>query len=166
MHLLSQTPDGLSGVQMLSTNTKINDSQEESLLLVEYVDTKKTSPDLLALPVSQQVLKKLDAKLAGVDIVVHQNALLDIVDKIEKFTNEVIKNAKNLYVPEKPVEAIVEVAKPAPPKPKLSRANSRKMSFGTSVKIAQWGARAKKSVARKKSIIEEHPKDLEVRTYM
>ena len=50
---------------------------------------------VLAKPISQQVLKKLNASLEGVDIVVHQDALLDIVEKIQKFTNDVIKNAKH-----------------------------------------------------------------------
>ena len=57
---------------------------------------------VLAKPISQQVLKKLNASLEGVDIVVHQDALLDIVEKIQKFTNDVIKNAKHLIGPELP----------------------------------------------------------------
>ena len=123
---------------------------------------------VLAKPISQQVLKKLNASLEGVDIVVHQDALLDIVEKIQKFTNDVIKNAKHLIGPElpEPNENFVNATENRDmemksPRPKLQRQTSRKMSFATTVQVARWGKRAKRSLARQN--VEEYPTDLKVR---
>ena len=125
---------------------------------------------VLAKPISQQVLRKLDASLEGVDIVIHQNALLDIVEKIQKFTNDVLKNAKHLIGTElqeqnenfvNATENNVEIKSP---KPKFQRQNSRKMSFATTVQVARWGKRAKRSIARQNSVLEEHPTELMVST--
>ena len=57
-HLLLKTPDGLcgEGVKMLSTDqiTKLNDSprstKNKNLLSIEYVDFKKSSPELKGNP--------------------------------------------------------------------------------------------------------------------
>ena len=60
-HLLLKTPDGLcgEGVKMLSTDqiTKLNDSprstKNKNLLSIEYVDFKKTSPELKGNPLDK-----------------------------------------------------------------------------------------------------------------
>ena len=60
-HLLLKTPDGLcgEGVKMLSTDqiTKLNDSpgstKNKNILSIEYVDFKKTSPELKGNPLDK-----------------------------------------------------------------------------------------------------------------
>ena len=180
-HLLLKTPDGDCCVKMLSTNksTKIQDLQ--SLLSIKYVKFNKNSPEILAKPINQRVFQDLVANLEGVDIVIHQNALLDITEKMTKFYEQVIKNAKHLIGPEAPeqngdkfnnyTEQTIEQTKPPEPKPmspkpKFQRMNSRKMSFvkaATSVQVANRLRKAKTSVSRQNSALEELPTDLKVR---
>merc|ERR1711971_618533 len=119
------------------------------------------------------------ANLEGVDIVIHQNALLDIAEKMTKFYEQVIKNAKHLIGPEAPeqngdkfnnyTETIEETKPPEPkpmsPKPKFQRMNSRKMSFvkaATSVQVAnRFVKKGKSSVSRQNSVV-ELPTDLKM----
>ena len=75
-HLLLHTPQGLP-VQMLSTKKVLGQDQ---LLTIHYTDVKKSSPDLAV--DYDNVLKRLDINLAGVDIVVHQNAIMDLHSKV------------------------------------------------------------------------------------
>ena len=175
-HLLLQTPDGDVCVKMLSTN-----QSTKSLLSIKYVKFNKKSPEILAKPINQRVFQDLEAKLAGVDIVVHQNALLDIAEKMTKFYEQVIKNAKNLIGPEaleqngdksnNYMETIEQTKPPEPkpmsPKPKFQRMNSQKMSFVKAATSAQMANRfvkkAKTSVSRQNSALEELPTDLKVR---
>ena len=95
-HLLLKTPKGVP-VKMLSTK-----SNKNKLLSIEYVDARKNSPKLSS--DHDNVLKKLDVQLAGVDIIVHQNAILDIIGKVNKFTDEVMSNTRNLIIdtPQRP----------------------------------------------------------------
>ena len=172
-------------MKMLSTNqsTKIQDlsATDQSLLSIKYVKFNKNSPDILAKPINQRVFQDLVANLEGVDIVIHQNALLDIAEKMTKFYDQVIKNAKHLIGPEAPeqngdkfnnyAETIEETKPPEPkpmsPKPKFQRMNSRKMSFvkaATSVQVAnRFVKKGKTSVSRQNSALVELPTDLKVR---
>jgi hypothetical protein len=77
-HLLLKTPEGLP-VKILST--KKSEFDEENLLSIEYTDVKKNSPELHSEHGS--ILKKLDVKLTSVDIFVHQDAIMDLVDKVK-----------------------------------------------------------------------------------
>ena len=180
-----KTPDGDDCVKMLSTNqnTKIQDlpTTDQSLLSIKYIKFNKNSPEILAKPINQQVFQDLVANLEGVDIVIHQNALLDIAEKTTKFYEQVIKNAKHLIGPEAPeqngdkfnndTETIEQIKPPEPkpmsPKPKFQRMNSRKMSFvkvATSAQVAnRFVKKAKTSVSRQNSALEELPTDLKVR---
>jgi len=172
-------------VKMLSTNqsTKIQDlpATDQSLLSIKYVKFNKNSPEILAKPINQRVFQDLVANLEGVDIVIHQNALLDIAEKMTKFYEQVIKNAKHLIGPEAQeqngdkfnnyTETIEETkpleSKPMSPKPKFQRMNSRKMSFvkaATSVQVAnRFVKKGKTSVSRQNSALVELPTDLKVR---
>ena len=94
----------------------------------------------------------------------------ELVEKIQKFTNDVVKNAKHLIGTElqeqnenfvNATENNVEIKSP---KPKFQRQNSRKMSFATTVQVARWGKRAKRSISRQNSVLEEHPTELMVST--
>ena len=95
-------------VDILSTN----ESKEQKLLHIKYVDVKKNSPDLRSQ--YDNVLKNLNVQFANIDIMIHQNAILDLTEKINKFADELKSNAKNLLVevPEEPER--VESASPKP----------------------------------------------------
>ena len=95
-------------VDILSTN----ESKEQKLLHIKYVDVKKNSPDLRSQ--YENVLKSLNVQFANIDIMIHQNAILDLTEKINKFADELKSNAKNLLVevPEEPER--VESASPKP----------------------------------------------------
>ena len=94
------------------------------------------------------VLKKIDVNFSSVDIVVHQDALMDIVDKINKFTDEVLNNTKNLLVLQ---ESELPISpKPDSPEPrKFQRRNSvmkfipGKVSLKTAVIASNWASKAK-----------------------
>ena len=106
------------------------------------------------------VLKKIDVNFSSVDIVVHQDALMDIVDKINKFTDEVLNNTKNLL--------ILQESEPISPKPdspeprKFQRKNSvkkfipSKVSLKTAVIASNWASKAKMKQSMK------NPVDLKV----
>ena len=68
-----KTPEG-APVKMLST------CGTDKILKIEYIDVKRNSPELIS--VHNNVLKKIDVNFSSVDIVVHQDALMDIVDKV------------------------------------------------------------------------------------
>ena len=94
------------------------------------------------------MLKKIDVNFSSVDIVVHQDALMDIVDKINKFTDEVLNNTKNLLVLQ---ESELPISpKPDSPEPrKFQRRNSvmklipGKVSLKTAVIASNWASKAK-----------------------
>ena len=106
-HMLLSTPKG-EPVKILSTS-----KSSETLLKMKYIDVNKNSPDLQN--TYENTLKKLEVQFAGVDIVIHQNAIMDLVEKINKFTDEIKLSAKNLLevVPEDLPESAVS---PKPPR--------------------------------------------------
>ena len=63
-------------VDILSTN----ESKEQKLLHIKYVDVKKNSPDLRSQ--YENVLKSLNVQFANIDIMIHQNSILDLTEKI------------------------------------------------------------------------------------
>lgn len=90
-HLLLKTPTG-KPVHILSTHKK--DQTEAKLLTLKYTDVNKKSPEFRT--VHKSVLKTLEVELTQVDINLHQDAILDIVGKVDKFVKELSSKAKNL----------------------------------------------------------------------
>ena len=93
-------------MDLLSTNK----SKQQKLLHIKYVDVKKNSPDLRSQ--YDNVLKSLNVQFANINIKIHQNTILELTEKINKFADELKSNAKNLL--EEPER--VESASPKPTK--------------------------------------------------
>ena len=64
------------------------------LLEIDYIDVKKNSPELQ--DNFGNILKKIKIDLAKVNIIIHQDAILHLVEKITKFTSEVESKLKYL----------------------------------------------------------------------
>ncbi|TRY69082.1 hypothetical protein TCAL_09656 [Tigriopus californicus] len=90
-HLLLKTPTG-KPVHILSTHKK--GKNEAKLLTLRYTDVNKKSPEFQT--IHQNVLKTLEVELSQVDINLHQDAILDIIGKVDKFVKELSTKAKNL----------------------------------------------------------------------
>ncbi len=163
-HLLVLTPSG-EPVKILATK------DQASALSIVYTDVKKSSPDLYT--VHKGILKNVDVNFTSVDITIHQNAIMDLVEKVNKFIDEVSKNAKNLMkeIPEqaqhhsqqqRPPSSLDEAGPRTPVlRRKDTRKLSRRISFQTTAKIGSWSARAKLR-ASKSTETKEEPIDVKV----
>lgn len=94
-HLLARTPSD-EPVHIL--NTQLAEGREDVLLTVTYTDVNKNSPEFQT--VHESVLKRLDITLSSVKINCHQDAILDLVNKMTKFISELSSNAKRLLAQE------------------------------------------------------------------
>ena len=112
-HLLIKTPNG-EDVKMLRKKAIDPDSSDEfedaksffgnsnnnaenygnKLLEIDYIDVKKNSPELQNN--FGNILKNIKIDLAKVNIIIHQDAILHLVEKITKFTTEVESKLKYL----------------------------------------------------------------------
>ena len=113
-HLTVRTPAG-DRVRILSSKDGNGDNGEsKSLLKVTYTQCDKGNPDFR--DVHDSVLKNVDVNLSSVVINVHQDAIMDLADKVVKFVKELSSSAKNLM-------AIAEEAA-EPPTPAAARRGS------------------------------------------
>ena len=155
-------------VNLIKTDTE---KTGESLLSITYTDVKKTSPDFHR--VYDGVLKKLDVRMNSVFVNFHQDAVLDIIEKITKFVLEVSSNAKHLLASPGKIDATqkteerpanVTVGEDEPdtiePSVQLRRQNARrtstrrKASVRGPVNLARWAFKAKKKVSLKQEEVE------------
>ncbi len=158
-HLLVKTPSG-NPVEIVSTKAK----DDSPLLSITYTDANKKSPEFVT--VHQSVLKKVEARLNSVHVNCHQDAIMDLVQKILKFVNELSSNAKRLLATaaeekKKALEKMPSSPRPAEDEPDpnvaggsgevvLRRQNASKrrlsqsMSVRTATNLSRWAFRAKK----------------------
>jgi hypothetical protein len=72
----------------------VNHALARPLLNMTYTDVNKNHPDFQTK--HESVLKKVDVRLTSVLINFHQDAIMDLVDKVTKFISELSSNAKIL----------------------------------------------------------------------
>ncbi len=155
-HLLLKTPSGDS-VRIVYTK----EGEDKPLLSITYTDANKKSPEFVS--VHRSVLKKVEAKVSSVHVNFHQDAVLDLADKIAKFVTEVSSNAKRLLATtaapaaaQRPPERQVSVVAEDEPDPNVSgdvvlrrqnaskRRLSKSLSVRTAANISRWAFRAKR----------------------
>lgn len=151
------TPTG-QPVHILTT--KVKENKNEKLLKVKFIEVKKTHPEYESL--YESVAKKVEVDMNKVRVNLHQDAILDLVQKLTKFANEVSANAKNLLnspsVEEPPDEASKGQNISAQGQSqgqsqevgiynKRQRRLSRRISIRTTANIGRWAFRAKRSVS-------------------
>ena len=159
-HSTLKTPDG-EKVKILGSA----DAANSTMLTMTYTDVKKSSPKY------DNVLKKLEVNLKSVKVNCHQDAILDVIDKVNKFIDEVKSNAKHLLA-EDPNESLGRMAsvnedeevkhQQHPSKPPLKKQTSwshRRLSMKTPANLSRWAFRAKKSL----SMMEEKEEEVEMR---
>ena len=104
-------------------------------------------------------MKKIDVHFSSVDIVVHQDALMDIVDKINKFTEEVLNNTKNLLVMQEQPD-FADSPRDSPEPRKLSRKSSVRLPAKARWRAAGNAVKLSNKVMRMRS--EDSPVNLKV----
>ncbi len=90
-HLLLQTPSQ-QPVRLVSTAESAK--HEEDLLQITYTDVNRNSPEFRT--VHGSVLKKVDINFSAVHFNLHQDAILDLINKITKFVDELSSNTQHL----------------------------------------------------------------------